>query len=190
MKQSFADKGVILSSFRMIKNHMSKGLPWTIFRNATKCSADDLNNSIYTEGDGHSAKSTLSTGITRLPYTLVQVQTELIELSTILTLNKKAVLKIPNVAKPYPAIASEIAKPAASVLTSTLNIGSFLQINNHPSPTFHEDGPISFNLSPEVGFARVLALESALRLHDLLREPVDLTRPTEDRYPIIQLIAH
>ena len=75
-------------------------------------------------------------------------------------------------------MASEIAKLAASVLTNTVKIDDFLQTNKLPSPSFHEDGPIDFGLSPEVESARVAALEASLRLHDLLRGPVELIRPT------------
>ena len=75
-------------------------------------------------------------------------------------------------------MASEIAKLAALVLTHTVKIDEFLQTNKLPSPTFHEDGPIDFGLSAEVESARVAALEASLRLHDLLRGPVELVRPT------------
>ena len=75
-------------------------------------------------------------------------------------------------------MASEIAKLAALVLTHTVKVDDFLQTNKLPSPTFHEDGPIDFALSPEVESARVAAIEASVRLHDLLRGPVELIRPT------------
>ena len=73
---------------------------------------------------------------------------------------------------------SEIAKLAALVLTNTVKVDDFLQSSKLPPPTFHEDGPIDLGLSPEVEAARVAAIESSLRLHDLLRGPVELIRPT------------
>ena len=75
-------------------------------------------------------------------------------------------------------MATEIAKLAALILTHTVKIDEFLQTNKLPSPTFHEDGPIDFGLSTEVESARVAAIEATLRLHDLLRGPVELVRPT------------
>ena len=75
-------------------------------------------------------------------------------------------------------MSSEIAKLAALVLTNTAKVDDFLQSNKLPAPTFHEDGPIDLGLSPEVEAARVAAIESSLRLHDLLRGPVELIRPT------------
>ena len=75
-------------------------------------------------------------------------------------------------------MASEIAKLAGLVLTHTMKVDDFLQRNKLPTPSFHEDGPIDLGLSPELELARVAAIEASLRLHDLLREPVDLIRPT------------
>ena len=75
-------------------------------------------------------------------------------------------------------MASEIAQLAALVLTHTVKVDDFLQKNKLPTPNFHEDGPIELGLSPEVESARVAAIEASLRLHDLLRGPVELIRPT------------
>jgi hypothetical protein len=75
-------------------------------------------------------------------------------------------------------MASEIARLAALVLTNTVRVDDYLQRNCLPVPSFHEDGPIDLQLSPEIEAARVAALEASLRLNDLLRGPVELVRPT------------
>ena len=75
-------------------------------------------------------------------------------------------------------MASEIAKLAALVLTNTIRVDDYLQTNKLPSPSFHEDGPIDFGLSSDVEAARIAAIEASFRLHDRLRGPVELIRPT------------
>ena len=77
-------------------------------------------------------------------------------------------------------MASEIAKLAALVLTHTVKVDEYLQRNKLSTPGFHEDGPIDLDFSPEVELARAAAIEASLRLHNLLRGPVELIRPTVD----------
>ena len=99
--------------------------------------------------------------------------------------------KISGEKKPS-AMASEIAKLAALVLTNTVRVDDYLQTNCLPSPSFHEDGPVDLKLSVEIEAARVVALEASLRLNDLLRGPIELLRPTvylhafiADRYLVL-----
>ena len=75
-------------------------------------------------------------------------------------------------------MASEIARLAALVLTNTVKIDDYLQTNNLPTPSFHQDGPVDLSLPENIEAARLKALDASLRLTDLLRGPVELVRPT------------
>lgn len=66
------------------------------------------------------------------------------------------------------------------MLTHTVKVDDYLQRNKLPPPSFHEDGTLDLGFSPEVEAARVAAIEASLRLHDLLRGPVELIRYTVD----------
>ena len=73
---------------------------------------------------------------------------------------------------------SEISELATVISTNTAKINDYLKANHLPFPSFHEDGPIDLGLSAEAEKARNAALEATAQLHDLLRGPVELIRPT------------
>ena len=72
----------------------------------------------------------------------------------------------------------EILELATSVARNIAIVNDYLQANNLPFPSFHEDGPIDLKLNPEAEKARITALEASMHLHDLLLGPTELLRPT------------
>ncbi|KAL8730522.1 MAG: hypothetical protein Q9181_004629, partial [Wetmoreana brouardii] len=73
---------------------------------------------------------------------------------------------------------SEISELAESVAANTAIVNNYLLDHNLPFPSFHEGAPIDLMLDPEAEKARITAVEACLHLHDLLRGPIDLLRPT------------
>ncbi len=72
----------------------------------------------------------------------------------------------------------DISELAATISANTATVNDYLRANHLPVPSFHEDGPVNLKLSPEAEKARIVALEASTQLHDLLRGPVELIRPT------------
>ncbi|KAL9598141.1 MAG: hypothetical protein Q9219_004697 [cf. Caloplaca sp. 3 TL-2023] len=75
-------------------------------------------------------------------------------------------------------MASRILQLAAQLLTNIAKVDEHLESNGLPQPSFHEDGPVTLQLSAEAETARLAALAASLELGDLLRGPNDLLRPT------------
>ena len=74
--------------------------------------------------------------------------------------------------------ASEIAELTETIASNTTIVNEYLEANKLPQPSFDEDGPVNFQLSPEVEKARLAALDASTQLSDLLRGPVECLRPT------------
>lgn len=73
---------------------------------------------------------------------------------------------------------SEILELATSIAANTAVVDEYLHRNNLPFPSFHEDGPVDLMLGSKAEEARITAIEACLHLHDLLRGPIELLRPT------------
>ena len=73
---------------------------------------------------------------------------------------------------------SQISELAESIASNTAIVDKYLEANGLPQPSFDEDGPVDFGLSPEVEAARLAALEASTLLSDLLRGPSELLTPT------------
>lgn len=73
---------------------------------------------------------------------------------------------------------TKIAELAAQIQENTAKVDRYLQSRELPSPSFHEDGPVDFNIEDEkVQEAREIALDSSLELHQLLLGPALCLRP-------------
>ena len=83
-------------------------------------------------------------------------------------------------------MSSRIAELAVLVSSNTDKVNSYLASKALPSPSFDENGPVDFQLSPEIEAARIAAIDATTELQALLLGPVDLLRPIVSRssYPV------
>lgn len=73
---------------------------------------------------------------------------------------------------------TRIADLAAQIQENTAKVDQYLQSKNLPSPSFHVDGPVDFQIEDEeIQKARETALDSSLELHQLLLGPAMCLRP-------------
>ncbi|CAF9913897.1 hypothetical protein IMSHALPRED_001473 [Imshaugia aleurites] len=73
---------------------------------------------------------------------------------------------------------TRIAELAAQIQDNTAKVDHYLQSRSLPSPSFHEDGPVDFQIEDEeIQKARETALDSSLELHQLLLGPAMCLRP-------------
>ena len=73
---------------------------------------------------------------------------------------------------------TRIAYLAAQIQDNTVKVDHYLQSKNLPSPSFHVDGPVDFQIEDgEIQKARETALDASLELHQLLLGPTMCIRP-------------
>lgn len=73
---------------------------------------------------------------------------------------------------------SRIVELAAQIQENTAKVDQYLRSKRLPSPSFHVDGPVDFNIEDEeIQRARETALDSSLELHQLLLGPAMCLRP-------------
>ena len=73
---------------------------------------------------------------------------------------------------------TRIADLAAQIRDNTLKVDHYLQSKDLPSPSFHVDGPVDFQIEDgEIQKAREMALDASLELHQLLLGPTMCIRP-------------
>ena len=80
---------------------------------------------------------------------------------------------------------TRIAELAAQIHENTTKVDQYLLSRSLPSPSFHEDGPVDFEIEDEeIQKARETALDSSLELHQLLLGPAMCLRPVVSIQPV------
>jgi hypothetical protein len=69
---------------------------------------------------------------------------------------------------------SRIAELSEAIATHSRMVDDYLSKNSLPQPSFDADGPVDFNLPPEIEESRAKVLAATQELNDLLQGPRNL----------------